>query len=51
MAGVGGATWLEWVGLHGWCGRGCMAGVGRGFIASVGGAVWYERDCELRDVW
>ena len=37
-------------GLHGWCGWGCMAGVGRGFIASVGGTVWCNRDCELHDI-
>lgn len=50
MVGVGGAACLVWEGLYGWCGRGCMAGVGRGFIASVGGAAWYNRDCELHDI-
>lgn len=36
MVGVGGAAWL--------CGWGCMAGLGRGFIESIGGTAWYERD-------
>lgn len=40
MAGVGVTAFLVWEGLHGWCGKSCVAGVGRGFIVSAGRAAW-----------
>lgn len=49
--GAGRAAWLEWVGLHGWCGKGCIAGVGRGFIISVGRAAWLEWVEASLQVW